>query len=157
MSNRKSIVVEDHLIPQRVMQVVQAIRDYSPELDVEWVPPRDRKPGVAAYKITHTPLGGEKYTIFHVKTDDEFDARVLMRIIAGDQRNGEQSYSQIEAAEEAAKRVAHQRWLDDIEEKNEMAHALMKTNKTVYKFSDDLIFHADKPGNRAKDYRPKRF
>lgn len=157
MSNRKHIVVQDHMIPQNVMQVVQAIRDYSPELDVEWVPPAQRKPGVAGFKITHQPLGGEKYAIFHVKDESEFDASILMRIIAGDQRNEKQHISMLEAAEEAAKRVAHQRWLDELEEKSEMAHALMKTKKTVYKFNKDLIFHEDRPGNIADEYRPKVF
>lgn len=157
MSNNKSIVVQDHLIPQRVMQVVQAIREYSIELDVEWVPPINRQPGDAAYKIIHRPIGGEAYTIFHVKTDDEFDTRILMRLIAGDQRNGKQHYSQLEAAEEAAKRVAHQRWMDEVEEKNEMAYALLNSKKSVYKFNDDLIFREGTPGNVAHEFRPKRF
>lgn len=155
MSNRKHVVVQDHMIPQNVMQVVQAIREYSPELDVEWVPPAQRKPGVAGFKITHQPLGGEKYAIFHVKDESEFDSSILMRIIAGDQRNGEQTYSMLEAAEEAAKRVAHQKWMDELEEKSEMAHALMKTEKSVYKFNNDLIFKEGVPGNVAHEFRPK--
>lgn len=157
MSNRKHVVVEDSsFVPEKIVQVIQAIRDYNHELDVEWIPPRARKPGEAAFRIIHKPLGKEPYTIFHVKTEDEFDTRVLMRIIHGDASvNGRPRYSELEAAEEAAKRVAHQTWLDELEEKSEMAHALMKSNKTVYKFSDDLIFHEDKPGNRANDYKPK--
>jgi hypothetical protein len=157
MSNRKHVIVEDSsFVPEKIVQVIEAIRQYNHELDVEWIPPRARKPGEAAFRIMHKPLGKEPYVIFHVKTEDEFDARVLKRIIHGDASvNGMPRYSELEAAEEAAKRVAHQQWLDELEEKNEMAHALLKTDKTVYKFNDDLIFHADKPGNRAKDYKPK--
>ena len=157
MSNRKHVAVDDiGLVPQHVIQVVEAIRQYNPELDVEYCPPRDRAPGVAAFRIMHKPIGGEPYVIFSVKTEEEMDTRVLMRIIHGDASvNGQPRYSELEAAEEAAKRMAHQKWMDELEEKSEMAHALMKSNKTVYKFSDDLIFHEDRPGNRAADYRPK--
>lgn len=155
MSNRKHVAIDGQLVSQRVAQVVQAIRDYSPELDVEWIPPAHRRPDQAAFKIIHRPLGGQPYVIFHVKTEDEFDARVLKRIIAGDQRNGRVQYSELEAAEEAAKRVAHQRWLDELEEKHEMAHALLKTDKSVYKFNDDLIFKEGVPYNVAREYKPK--
>jgi hypothetical protein len=138
------------------MQVVTAIREYSPELDVEWVPPVNRKPGVAAFKIIHKPLDGDPYTIFHVKTEEEFDTRVLMRLIAGDQRFGDkQTYSMLEAAEKAAKLVGFQRYMDEMEEASEKAYALMKTNKTTYKFDDDHIFRDDTPGNVAKDHKPR--
>lgn len=155
MSNRKHVAVENHFIPQHVQQVVEAIRAYSPELDVEWVPPTQRGPGVAGFRIIHRPVGGESYAIFTVKDESEFDARVLKRIIAGDQRNGRQTISEFEAAEEAAKRVAHQVWMDELEEKSEMAHALMRTDKSVYKFNDDLIFKEGVPGNVAREYKPK--
>lgn len=157
MSNRKHVVVDDtSFVPEKIVQVIQAIRDYNHELDVEWIPPRNRKPGEAAFRIMHKPLGKEPYTIFHVKTEEEFDTRVLMRIIHGDASvNGRPHYSELEAAEEAAKRVAHQIWLDQIEEKNEMAHALLKSDKSVYKFNDDLIFREGTPGNVAHEYKPK--
>ena len=159
MSNRVSpaIAIEDgSLVPQHVIQVIQAIREYNEELDVEWVPPRARKPGIAAFKIVHRPIGGEPYTIFHVQNEDEFDSRVLMRIIHGDASvNGQPKYSQLEAAEEAARRVAHQAFLDSLQEQEEMARALLKTDKSVYKFNKDLIFHEDRIGNVAKDYRPR--
>jgi hypothetical protein len=157
MSNRKHVAVDgSNIVSEKIVQVIQAIRDYNHELDVEWIPKAARQPGDAAFRIIHKPLGKEPYVIFHVKTEEEFDTRVLKRIIWNDASvNGMPRYNEIEAAEEAAKRVAHQIWLDELQEKSEMAHALMKTKKTVYKFSDDLIFHEDKPGNRAMDYKPK--
>lgn len=144
----KQIVVDGQFVSERVSQVVQAIKDYSPDIDVEWVPFSARRPGQAAFKIIHKPLGGIPYTIFHVKDESEFDARVLKRIIMGDQRNGEASIGEIEASEEAAKRVAHQRWLDGLEEQHEMAHAVMKSNKSTYKLRKDLIISDHKFGNQ---------
>lgn len=149
MSDRQ-IVLDGQFVSERISQVVNAIREYSPELDVEWCPPHKRRPGQAAFKIIHRPIGGAPYTIFHVKTEAEFDARVLKRIIAGDARNGGMvTMSEIEAAEEAAKRVAHQRFVDQIEEANEIAHAIMKSPKSTYKVNDNLILKDYLPGNHA--------
>jgi hypothetical protein len=36
-----------------------------------------------------------------------------------------------------------------------MAYALMKTDKSVYKFNKDLIFKEGVPGNVAREYHPK--
>lgn len=148
MSDRQ-IYLDGQFVSERISQVVQAIREYSPELDVEWCPPNLRQLGQAAFKIIHRPDGGAPYVIFHVNTEEEFDARVLKRIIAGDQRNGQTTYSDLEAAEEAAKRVAHQRWVDELEEAHEIAQAVMKSNKSTYKVSDDLIIKDYLPGNHA--------
>lgn len=151
----RQLYIDGQFVSERISQVVQAIREYSPELDVEWCPPNKRKPGQAAFKVMHKPFGGEPYVIFHVKTEAEFDARVLKRIIAGDQRNGQVTYNEIEAAEEAAKRVAHQRFLDEMEEANEIAHAIMKSNKSTYKVNDQLTIKDYLPGNHAS--KPKSF
>lgn len=159
MSNRiaPAVAVDgNHIVSQKVIQVIEAIREYNHELDVEWIPPNARRPGQAAFRILHKPIGGEPYVIFHVATEEEFDARVLKRIIWNDASvNGKPRYSELEATEEAAKRVAHQVWMDELQEKSEMAHALMKTDKSVYKFNDDMIFVEGKPGNRARDFKPR--
>lgn len=159
MSNRIAPAVSvdgANLVSQKIVQVIEAIREYNPELNVEWIPPTARRAGQAAFRITHSPPGAEPYVIFHVQTEEEFDARVLKRVIYNDASvNGQPRYNEIEAAEEAAKRVAHQIWMDELEEKSEMAHALMKTDKSVYKFNKDLIFREGTPGNVAHEFRPK--
>jgi hypothetical protein len=151
----RQLYIDGQFVSERIAQVVQAIREYSIELDVEWCPPGQRRPDQAAFKIIHRPAGGEPYVIFHVKTEEEFDARVLKRIIAGDQRNGELTMSEVEAAEEAAKRVAHQRFLDEMEEAHEIAHAVMKSNKSTYKVNKNLTIKDYLPGNHAS--KPKSF
>lgn len=145
----KQIVVDGQFVSERVSQVVAAIKSYSPDIDVEWIPPSERNPFQAAFRLVHNPTdGGAPYTIFHVKTEEEFDARVLKKLIMGDQRNGAVSISEIEASEEAAKRVAHQRWLDELEEQHEMAQAVLKSNKSTYKVRKDLVISDYKKGNQ---------
>lgn len=149
MRNNRHIAVEGRLVSERVSSVVQAIREYSPELDVEWCPPESRTPGQSAFKIIHRPVGSPPYVIFHVKTEEEFTSNILRKIIMGDQRNGEVLMSDFEAAEEASRRVAHQRWLDEMEEAHDLARSLIRSNKDTYKVNKNLIFKEGRLGNQA--------
>jgi len=139
---------DGQFVSQRVAQVVQAIKEYAPEIEVQWVPLAQRTPDVAAFRLVHHPHGGEPYTIFHVKSEDEFDARVLKRLMMGDQRNGALNIGEIEASEAAAAAVAKQRWMDEMGEANEMAAAVLRSNKETYKINDNLIIHQSKPRTR---------
>jgi hypothetical protein len=148
-------VVDGHFVSQRVSQIIHAIQEYSPELSVEWVPPGARTSDQAAFKIIHTPFGGKPYAIFHVKTEDQFDATVLKRIIAGDQRNSKLAFSEVEAAEQAAKLIAEQRVQDEMEEAHELAASILNSNKSTYKVNDNLVISDYKYGNQA--VKPKIF
>ena len=97
---------DGHLVSQRVSQVVAAIQEYAPEVEVQWVPPAQRDNDTAAFRLVHHPKDREPYVIFHVKNEDEFDARILKRLMMGDQRNGPLTIGEIEASEAAAAAVA---------------------------------------------------
>lgn len=139
---------DGQFVSQRVAQVVQAIKEYAPEIEVQWIPQAQRPKDTAAFRLLHHPQGGEPYVIFHVKTEEEFDARVLKRLMLGDQRNGALNIGEIEATEAAAAAVAKQRWLDEMQEANEMAAAVLRSGKETYKINDDLIIHQSKPRTR---------
>ena len=139
---------DGHLVSQRVSQVVAAIQEYAPEVEVQWVPPAQRDNDTAAFRLVHHPKDREPYVIFHVKNEDEFDARILKRLMMGDQRNGPLTIGEIEASEAAAAAVARQRYLDQLEEANELASAIIKSPKDTYKVNDDLIIHQSKPRTR---------
>lgn len=143
----KAVAVDGGFCSQRVQQVIEAIRNYSPELDVQWIPPLARKPGEAAFRIIHRPLGGEPYVVFHVKTEEEFDTRVLMRLIAGDQRNGKVAYSDVEAAEKAAELVAKERYKDQQAEAIDIMYHVFKSPLNTYRVNKDLIIKDGIPYN----------
>ena len=149
MISDKAVVINGHFVSQRISQIVQAISEYSPELSVEYIPEGARLKGDAAFRIVHTPPGKDPYIIFHVKKEEDFDASVLKRIIAGDQRNKKVQYSDVEAAEQAAKLIAEQRVADELEEMHELAASIIKSPKSTYKVSKDLIISDYKYGNQA--------
>ena len=163
MSNRQkpshaysngSVFVDGSLVSARHQRLVQAIMEYCDELEVLWVAPENRMPGQAAFKIIHcAPQNNyEPYTMFHVQNDEDFDERVLARIIANDEYTGKRKTSlgdEMAAYEEAQGRLEHQKFLDMMEERNDIAAHLLKTRKQVYKVNDDLIVDASIPVNMA--------
>jgi hypothetical protein len=144
---------DGQFVSQRVAQVVEAIHEYCPEIEVQWIPEGQRDADTAAFRLIHHIPGGEPYIIRYVKTEQEFDARVLKELMLGDQRFGKLTIGEIEAAEAAAKAVARQRFLDGIEEANEIAHSVFKSNKSTYKINKDLVISDYLLGNQAS--KPK--
>lgn len=139
-----------HLVSAEISRVIEAIRQYEPELDVEWVPPAARREGQAAFAIVHRPRGGEEYILFFVKDESEFDERVLRRIIYNDQRSGKQVYSEFAAAERARELVQKQKHADELEQAADVAAHILRSRKNTYKVDDDLIIKDGIPFNVAK-------
>lgn len=140
---------DGRLVSAKVSRIVEAIKDYEPNLDVQWIPPEARQGNQSAFVITYSPVGGRPYALFHVKTEEEFDERVLRKIIANDQRNGQVKVSDFEAWERSRELVARQEWRDQVEQMNELAASILKSNKSKYKVNDNLVISADSPVNVA--------
>lgn len=134
----KHVVVDGQFISQRISQLVRALQEYCPEIEVLYLPVGARTDGQAAFKIMHKPQGREPYCITTVKTEDDFDERLLKKIIAGDQRSGQVKYSDYEAWEAAQKLTEKQVFEDAMEEANELALALIRTNKSNYIINKDM-------------------
>lgn len=140
---------DGQFVSQRVAQVVEAIREYCPDIIVEWVPPGNRDATTAAFRLIHAPVGQPSYVIFHVKTEEEFTTNVLKRLMMGDQRYGTTTLNEFEAAEAAAKAVARQRFMDQMEEANEIAASILASSKSTYKVNKDLVVKDYLFGNQA--------
>lgn len=143
-------VIDGQFVSQKIRQIVDAIRDYCPEINVQWIPPTARKEGQAAYRLVHMPLGQEPYIMMVVRRDEDFTMDVLKRIIANDQRYGQTTtLSEYEAWEAAQKLVAKQEHLDRMEEAHDIAYHVLRTHKNTYKVNDDLIIKDGIPFNVA--------
>lgn len=132
------VFVDGHLVSAKVQRVVQAIKDYEPELEVKWVPPAARTKGQAAYAIIHNAPGNAPYVMFYVPKDEDFDERVLARIIANDQRGEKQNYSDFEAWEQTNKLLAKQEYLDKMEEARDIAKFVAKTHLNTIRIDKNL-------------------
>lgn len=143
------VIIDGQFVSQRVSQVVEAIKEYDPRLEVQWIPASAREADYPAFRILYNQPGMEPYFLFHVMTEEEFDERVLQRVIANDQSRGKHLLSEYEQWEEAAARVKHQEWLDALEEAQDVAKHVLATRKGKYKVNNDLIIDDTKPFNVA--------
>lgn len=141
------IVVDGQFVSSKIEQLVQSIKDYDPDLDVQWIPTDTRKPGDPAFCIRYSPVGQKPFILFFVKTEEEFDERVLMRIIANDQRHGKTTLSEFEAWELSHKLVQDRKFKDSMEEAEEIARSVFKSHLNTYRVSKDLVI---------KDYGNRR-
>jgi hypothetical protein len=137
----RHIFVDGQLVSEKISRVVQSIKEYEPELDVQWIPPGDRSEGEAAFAIIHRPVGNAEYVMFYVQDEKDFDERVLYRIIVNDQRNGKKSLSELEAWEASQKLIAEQEYRDKLEEAHDMARFVLRSPKHKIKINKDLVIN----------------
>lgn len=148
------LLIDGQFVNAQVERVVLAIKDYEPELDVEWLPPGKRRDEngdpLPAFKIFHRPVGQPPLLLFTVKDESEFDLRVLWRIIRNDQRTqGKETYDDIRAMEEAQRLVAKQEQLDKMEEAADIVAHVLKSHLNKYVVSPDLVIKEGIPFNAA--------
>lgn len=149
------ILVGDHFVNARVERIVQAIKDYEPMIDVDYLPVGARETAekggkiviLPAFKIVYRPIGQPEFVLFHVKDEESFDERVLMRIIQNDNRNGQQTWNEFQALEKAQQMVAKVAQQDAMEEMHEMARAIIRTPLNTYRVNKDLIIKDGIPFN----------
>lgn len=130
-------VIDGQLVSVEVRQIVDAIREYSPELQVRWIPPLARTDGQAAYHIMHHAPGHEPYVLMSIRRDEDMTMEILYRIIASDQRNGEHKLSDYDAAVEAKRLVDRQKWLDKLEELGDIAAHIVKSPLNKYTVNEE--------------------
>jgi len=95
-------------VSERITRIVELIREYSSDLDVRWIHPDNRDPGDAAFCIVERTREGWR-TVLTVQTEEEFDQRVLARVIAADGHkvNVKLAIQKMQAAEKALKKREH--------------------------------------------------
>lgn len=145
------VVIDGQFVNADVERVVLAIKDYEPEIEVQWLPVGARDENQPAFKIVHNDPRNGPFTLMYVKDESEFDMRVLKRIIANDQRNGKVTLSEFEAWEEANKLIEKQKYLDQLEEANDIAAHVLRSPLNNYKVNEDLVIKDGIPFN-AKGY-----
>lgn len=149
------VFVDGELVSREVQRIVEAIRDYEPELEVKWIPPSARKEGDAAFAIVHNPRNQAPYVMFYVQKDEDFNEKVLQKIIFNDQRNGKHQWDEFSSWEETQRLLNKQKWLDQMEEINDISAHILKTNLNTYKVNPDLVIQEGIPFNVARNFRKR--
>lgn len=150
------LMLDGQVVSAQVSRVVEAIKDYEPDLEVKWIPPHARKEGDAAFAIIYAPPGHDPYVLFYVPKEEDFDERVLRKIILNDQRNGESSWSEYSAWEESQRLLKRQEYLDQVEQANDIAAHILRSPLNTYKVNDSLIIKDGIPMNAAPNRAMRR-
>lgn len=119
-----------HWVSAEITRVIELIREYSPNLEVYFIPQGERKPGDAAFCITERLQNGQEVVAFYVQTEEEMDLSVLQRIYLADQSKTNVG-NRVERAEEAARKLRRKRYEDEMAEAHDKAHFLWRTNKNT--------------------------
>lgn len=143
------VLVDGQFTSAKVQRVVQAIKEYEQYIEVQWIPSTARDEEQPAFRLTYEPPGQEPFILFFVKSEEEFDERVLQRIIVNDQRHNPLKLSDLEAWEQAQKLVARQKWLDEMEAVSDIVYHALHTPLNTYKISPDLVIKDGIPHNAA--------
>lgn len=150
-----SVIVGDTFVSATVSRVVEAIHDYEPLIEVQWLPPAARGKGdstkpLPAFKLVYHDPNGHPFTLFHVYEESEFDERVLMRIIANDNRHRTVSRTEYETWEETQRLMQKQKYLDELEAAADIAAHIIKSPLNKYVVDKDFIIKEGIPFNAAK-------
>lgn len=155
LSENRHVVVGDHFVSAKVSQIVEAIHEYEPNIEVQFIPETARNvPGqrvLPAFKLVYHDPNGPDMILFHVEDESKFDIRVLQRIIMNDMRHKDSTKlkTDYEAWEESQRLIERQKHLDLIEEAADIAAHVLKSPLNDYRVNKDLRIKEGIPYNVA--------
>jgi hypothetical protein len=127
-------VVHDNgmFINAKISRVVELIREYDPRLDVMWIPPNQRGASDPAFAIVERLGDGRTVVAFYVQSEQEFDERVLERIILGDNTKHDVQ-ARVEAQNLAVRAVAEAKRREEVAAFADFARSVITSRKHTYK------------------------
>ena len=123
---------DGRFISAKVSRIVELVREYDHRLDVVWIPPDRRGADDPAFAVTERLQDGRTVVAFYVQSEQEFDERVLERIILGDNTKHDVQ-ARIEAQNLAARALAEARRRDEVAAFADFARSVIRSPKHTYK------------------------
>lgn len=123
---------DGHFINAEVSRIVELIREYDSRLDVKWIPPELRMEGDAAFSVIERSSDGKEHVVFHVESEELFNASVLTRLYLADVEHNDVQ-GRIEAGNRAIRNAESLRQRDLIEEQHDLMKTLLKSPKHHFK------------------------
>ncbi len=111
-------------------RVSAVLRDYDPNLQLQWIPPGKRDATRAyPFRVVDCQPGRDPYVVCFA---DECDERLLARVFQADNKHGDvQNYLDAHNAAVEAMRLKEQ--LEKNEEANRMAYSILRSQKIHYR------------------------
>jgi hypothetical protein len=126
-------------VSAKAVRLVEIVRDYDRNLEVEWVPRERRLPGDDAIRIVDTTRHGFARIVMSFRDEDEFTARdgalTLERLFLADGTKGN-VMARVEAQNAAAKLIELKKTLELREEGLDVARHALASPLNDYRFRD---------------------
>ena len=123
---------DGHWINDRVSRIVEIIRDYDPNILIQWIPPEDRLPNDPAFCLKECHPGRPPYVMFYVQDEESFDESVLARIMGSDQNRNPLSLEYIDKLNAAKKLVRQKEQMDAMHDAHDLAQHIWRSPKSRY-------------------------
>lgn len=139
--------IDGHFVSQKQIRINEILQDYDPNLQLQWIPPNERREGDIAFRVVHFPPGKSPYLIC---TAEEADERLLAKVFEADQRNSPNKLSYIENYNNALELVRAKEAREEREEDHEIAAAAIRNTKSYYhiKNKEGELVDLERPGRR---------
>lgn len=123
---------DGRFISAKVSRVVELVREYDHRLDVKWIPPNLRGDGDPAFAITEKLRDGSEVVAFYVQNEEDFDERVLARVIDSDNTQNNVG-ARVEAQNAAVRLMAEQRRREEVAAYADFAGSVIRSRKHTYR------------------------
>lgn len=121
--------IDGHFVSEKQVRINEVLRDYDPNLQLQWIPPDKRSHEDKAFRVVHFPDGQAPYLVC---TADEADERLLAQVFEADQRNSPNKLSYIDNFNNALELMRAKEDQDRRQEDHELAAAVLRNRKSKF-------------------------
>lgn len=139
-----------HFVSDNHMRIAEVLRDYDPNLELEWIPDHDDKSGDPPFRVIHTdPRSGYRYIVCYAHN---LDGRLLERVIQMDAAKKGDILSDIDARNKAVKLLQFKEWEEKKAEAADKAKYILRSHLNKYTVPDanGKIITIEDHGNRRR-------
>lgn len=138
--------VDGHFVSQKQIRINEILRDYDPNLQLQWIPPDQRSERDLAFRVVAFPPGRAPYAVCF---GNEADERLLADVFEADQRNNPNKLSWLENYERACELARFKDAAESRQEAHEIAAAVIRNNKSSYKIRNARgeLIDLERPGH----------
>lgn len=139
---------DGHWISEKQRRVNEILKDYDPQLELQWIPPGRRNDKDEAFRVVCFPANGHPYLVC---TSMEADERLLTAVFRSDaKRRGKNLISWLDDYNSARAIYNAKVNQENLQEAHEIAKSVIRNNKSSYmiKNKSGELIDLEHPGNR---------
>lgn len=122
---------DGHFISENQRRIADILRDYDPNLQLQWIPPDKRDPiADKAFRVVDVSPGRAPYVVCF---SDECDERLLARVMQNDSQRHGNMMTYMDAHNNAVEAMRLKERMERNEEAHRLSYSVLRSNKIHYK------------------------